>query len=653
MKFLEKIPYFIVAGLAWIVIISSCANQGMPTGGPRDSIPPVLVETQPGYKALNYKEEDVRLTFNEYIIPDEITETLVISPPLTKRPTIRTKSKTLIVQFNEELLDSTTYSLDFKNSVADNNERNPLENLRFSFSTGDVYDSLRVAGRVLNAFNLEPVENALVMLHKNRHDSAVHKVRPNFIAKTDETGLFMIDNIAPGNYNIFSVNDANTDLIYNEGAEEIAFADTIVVPLAEFHEELDTLVKGVDSLLIIGHTQFLPGPFYLRHFTEDIFEQYLDSYQRDTRFKCSFIFNESVDDTFNVRLINSDIADWYLLEPNLNMDTIVMWIADTLVAKMDTLVMELSYFQFDSLSQLYVQKDTMELTFADKEETTRRKRKPKEDEVEAPVPIPQFNWETNVSTSAFDLNKDIYISAPEPVKYFDSTRINIYLADDTLKTPLGFQFEKDTTAWRRYKLLFDLEPDTEYNLEIDSAACENIYGITSREMIKKFKTREEDYYGIIMLKISGVESQMLIQLLENNDDEDVIIQKEIVEDQTVIFDYLAADKYKVKIIYDENGNGKWDTGSFQDKYQPERVAYSNKVIKVRSNWVEEISWELKADPTFNKNVRDLELEEQQRKQAEEKARKEKEQQNNPQQGGNNMFQGGSSGSTGVSNIIRQ
>ncbi|MFW5773724.1 MAG: Ig-like domain-containing protein, partial [Tangfeifania sp.] len=152
MKIIDKLPYFIVAAFAWIVIISSCANQGMPTGGPKDTIPPVLIHTEPDYKALNYEGGEVRLTFNEFIIPDAVSEKLVVSPPLEKRPTILTKLKTLIIRFNEELKDSTTYSLDFKNSVVDNNERNPLENLRFSFSTGDVYDSLRVAGKVLNSF---------------------------------------------------------------------------------------------------------------------------------------------------------------------------------------------------------------------------------------------------------------------------------------------------------------------------------------------------------------------------------------------------------------------------------------------------------------------------------------------------------------------
>jgi hypothetical protein len=610
----------------------------MPTGGPLDSLPPVLVGTQPGYKTLNYQGNEVRLTFNEYIIPDQVSEMLVVSPPLTKRPTILTKSKTLIVQFNEELRDSATYSLDFKNSVVDNNERNPFGNLRFSFSTGDVFDSLRVAGRVINGFNLEPVENALIMLHKNLHDSAVYRVKPDYIGKADAMGLFLIDNIAPGKYHIFSVNDANSDLMYNEGAEEIAFMDTLVIPSAEFHEELDTLVHGVDSMLVTGHTSFLPGPFYLRLFSEDIFDQFLDSYKRDGRNKCTFVFNEPVSDTFGTRLINTEATDWYLLEPNEKVDSLVMWLTDTIVAKMDTLQMELAYFQLDSLDQLYVQKDTLLLTYTDKEEDdTKKKRRGRDDKEEGPPPIEQFTWITNLSTSVFDINGLIQLTAPEPVKDFDKSGILLYLSEDTLKTPLDFGFEKDSSVWRQYNISYKWEPEAEYSLEIDSAACENIYGITSQKLFKKFKIREEDYYGTIKLNMTGVKSPMIAQLLKNTDKEEVITEKSFSEDQIVVFDFLAPEKFKVKIIYDENSNGKWDTGSYQDNYQPERVAYINEVIKVRGNWDSEFKWELTPDPTFTKTIIDVELEEQKKKEAAEKAKKEQEREQrrstSPVQGG--------------------
>ncbi|HKI89549.1 MAG TPA: Ig-like domain-containing protein [Draconibacterium sp.] len=646
MKFLSKIPYLFVAGLAWIVIISSCANQGMPTGGPKDTIPPVLVGTQPKMRATNYSGDEVRLTFNEYILPSEVSEELVVSPPLKKRPGIRTKSKTLIIQFNEPLKDSTTYSLDFKNSVVDNNEKNPLKNLRFSFSTGDVYDSLRVAGRVMNAFNLEPLEKALVMLHRNLHDSAVYKVIPDYIAKTDENGIFMIDNIAPGNYHIFGITDANADMMYNEGAEQIAFEDTLVVPSAEYHEVRDTLVKGVDSLLVTGHTEFHPDPFYLRAFTEDIFDQYLDSYKRDARNRGVFVFNESVADTFGVRLLNYDATNWYIMEPNKMQDSLVMWIADTLVARMDTLVMELSYLQLDTTNQLYVKKDTVDMNFVDKtDDSSRRRRKAKEDE-KGPKPVEQFILQTNIGMSLMELNNDLEITSPEPVKRIDSTMILLYASDDTLKAPLNFRFEKDSSQYRTYKMEYDWEPEAKYTLQIDSAAWENIYGITSKELIKSFKIREEDYYGSIKLNITNVKSPVIVQLLKNSDDEDVISQKIITEDGSVTFDFLPPAKYRLKLIYDRNGNGKWDTGSYQDKYQAERVSYINEVLKVRSNWDSVLPLDLKPEATFYKNIIDKELLEQQRKAAEEKAKKEREQENKPQQqqdGGSNMFRNSGGG----------
>lgn len=640
MKIKGKIPLAIVAVLAWVVIVSSCANQGMPTGGPLDSLPPMLIGTHPEYRALNYKGKEVRFNFNEYINTEDISEELVISPPLSKRPIIRTKGRSLIIEFNEDLKDSATYSLDFKNSVADNNEKNPYKNLRFSFSTGDVYDSLRVAGKVLKSFNLEPVVKNLVFLHKNLHDSAAFKLKPDYIAKTDEKGLFMIDNIAPGKYNLFAINDLNNDLKYNEGAEEIAFADSLVVPSAIFVEELDTLVSGVDSFLVLGHTQFLPEPFYLRLFTEDIFEQYIKSSTREKRNKFIIVFNESVADSFQLKPVGLEAKDWYQMEYNENVDSLVFWIRDTTVSRVDTLLMEVSYLQLDSASHLFVQKDTLDFVFVDKtEDSSKRKtRKVKgdEEEEEKPEPVEQFNWESSPG-SIIELNQKISLLAPEPVSSFDTTKILLYLSSDTLKKPLPFTFEKDTVAWRTYHIGYKWEPEESYSLEVDSAACFNIFGISNKKLLKKVSAREEDYYGSKTLQLSGVTMPVILQLLKNEENEGVLVEKTATKDGDVLFDFLPPGKYKIKVIYDENGNGKWDRGSYQDKIQPEKVAYINEVVKVRSNWDETYIWDLKPDPTFVKNIRDIELEEKQRKEAEEKARQEKENQNRQQN--QNLMQG--------------
>ena len=643
MKIKGKIPILIVAALAWIVIISSCANPGMPVGGAKDTIPPVLVKTEPEYKSLNYKGKDIKLTFNEYITTEEISEALVISPPMIKKPIIRTKSKTLVIEFNEELKDSATYSLDFKNSVADNNEKNELENFRFSFSTGDVFDSLRVAGRLMNAFNLEPIDKALVLIHKNLHDSAVYRVTPDNIAKTDKEGLFMIDNIAPGKYHLFSIVDLNNNLLYDEGAEEMAFEDSLIIPSAEFVEEVDTIFTATDTIVVMGHTHFLPEPVYLKQFTENIFDQFLDSYTRDTRYKSTFVFNESVKDSFELNLIGNNATNWYQIEYNENVDSLIVWIADTTVARMDTLLMEVCYLQLDSMSRLYLQKDTVEMNFTDKEDDRSKKKKKSDDEEETPEPILQFNLQTDISGSVVELNKNIGINFPEPILAYDSTKIILYLSDDTLNKPLNIKFEKDTSVYRKYNISYQWEPEEKYTLQIDSAAFTNIFGVTSRKLTTKFSAREEDYYGTVSLKFTSVEMPVIVQLLTNSDDEKVVIEKTIDKNGSVLFDYIKPEKYRIKIIYDKNGNGKWDTGSYQDKVQPERVSYHNEVVKVRSNWEAEFSWDLKPDLNFVKKIRDLEEEEKKRKEEEEKARKEKEQENSPQQMQNPLQGSGGSG----------
>ncbi len=647
MKFLDKIPYIIIAGFAWVVIVSSCANQGMPTGGPRDTIPPVLTGTFPAYKSLNFSGNEVRLTFNEYIIPDQVSEQLVISPPLEKRPVILTKSRTLILRFNESLQDSLTYSMDFKNSIIDNNERNPLENLRFIFSTGDSLDSLRVAGKVVNAFNMEPLENTLVMLHKNLHDSAVYRLRPLYIARTDEEGMYLFDNVAEGQYHLFSLNDANANMRYDEGVEEIAFHDSVIVPSAVYHAEADTLASGADSLLVTGHIHFLPGPVYLRQFSEEIYDQYLKTSKRDSPYQFTLVFNEPVRDTISVRLVNEDIENWVISEPNLKYDSLTFWITDTTLARQEKIQMEISYFQIDTTDNLYVEKDTIEMQYIEKEDPRRRRRAARNEDEDAPPEVPQFSWTTNLSSTGFDLNKDIILSAPQPLRFINPEAISVYLAEDTLKTPLEIKVAPDSVLYRTYRISYQWEDETSYTISVDSAASENIYGLTSREILTTFSTRSRDYYGAINLAITGVEGQVLVQLLENKPEEPVLSEKIIDKDQTVVFDYLPPEKYRVKAIFDINRNGKWDPGSYQDKFQPEPVIYINEVIKVRSNWDSNLPWEIKPDPAFVKNIRDREVEEQLRKEAEEQERREEElQQNEGQPRQNDMFSpGGSSPGT--------
>jgi hypothetical protein len=616
MKIVDKIPFFLLAGFIYLLIYSSCANRGTPSGGPRDSIPPVVVKTEPEYQALNFTGDEIRLTFNEYIVYDRVMEVLVVSPPLKERPSVKMRSKTMILEFNEPLRDRVTYSLDFKNSIEDNNEGNPLEGLRFVFSTWDVLDTLRVAGMVKNAAMLDPVANALVMLYRNLHDSAVYTLIPDYIAKTDERGFFLFDNLARDTYQIFAIHDLNSDRKYNEGVEEIAFHDSLLVPDVYFVEEPDTLVSGADSLLISGHYHFTPEPVFLRLFMEDFFSQFLTASERDSRNRCRFIFEESVQDTFAVTLLNFPAEEWYLQEATSGMDTITLWITDTLVARIDTLELELRYNKLDSTGFVYVARDTTELIFYEEEVPPRRGRRDQEDEEEKVPPVPQFGIADNLKSSGFDLNKPVWLTMPQPLKHFYTDRVHLYYQEDTTGTPLSFTLEKDTSAWRRYILSHEWEAGTEYRLEIDSAACENIFGVTNRKLVKKFQTQKEDYYGTIQITTQNVKGSVILQLVKK-EGEEFVRQQTIDSDEWVVFETLAPNKYLLKAIYDSNENGQWDPGRVKKGSQPEKVAYFPKVFKVRSNWEQQETWDLTIDPSFPKDIYDPDMEEQRKNEARE------------------------------------
>lgn len=629
-KIENSLLLMVIALFIALAFYTSCANQGMPTGGPKDSLPPILIETSPAMRGLNFSGKEVRLTFDEFIISDAVSEELVVSPPLEKRPSIRTRSKSLIVAFNEDLKSDVTYSLDFKNSVVDNNERNPYNNLRMIFSTGPTIDTLRVAGIVKNGYTLEPQEKLLVMLHSNLSDTAIIKTIPDYVARTDSRGMYLFDNVKSGQYRLYALNDGNRDLKYNPGAEEIAFADSIIIPFAEFRAEPDTIVSGADSLLIVGNTYFFPEPIYLRTFTEKIFDQYIEKAARDTRHRSQIVFNEPVNDTLGIRLLNREATDWYIMENNSRWDSITIWVTDTIIAAMDTLRFEISFSQLDTLKQKHIALDTLSLVYTERARPETRRRSRDEDEDEMPEVV-QFTFSDNVKTSGFDLNVPVLISSPEPVQYFDLSAIRLVEVEDLTDTPLPITISQDSTLWRTWRIEHKWKPNTGYILEIDSAACHNIYGITSRKYRRQFTTQKDDFYGSIILELTSVNDPLLIQLLDNSKDEKILRELKTSADGKVTFDYLPPNKYKVKIIFDKNNNGEWDTGSLEEMRQPERVAYLPEIVRVRSNWFNEFKWDLKPDPTYQKSLIDKEEEELRLKKLQEERLKMDEQEREPVQ----------------------
>lgn len=610
------VPLGIGISMFYLIFYTSCANIGNPTGGPKDTIPPVLIKTDPLPASTNFEGSDVRFTFNEYIIPDDIRESLVISPPMKKKPMIKMKGKTLIVEFQQEPKKETTYSLDFKDAIADNNEKNPIESFRFAFSTGSTYDSLRVSGVVKNALTQEPVEKALVLLHRKKEYTAFIDSIPDYIGTTNKEGFFMIDNVAPGEYRLYALADADNSLTYNSNAELIAFADSLIIPSAKFVAEPDTIVKGLDTLVVSGHVDFFPGTQYLMMFEEEKFDQYLNDSKRMQANKCDFYFSESLSDSFRINLLKPAVANsnWSFIESNLKRDSITVWLTDTIISNTDSLKFELRYEALDSLNQLKIKRDTVELVYVAPKAPKQKKKKDDVPEVQT------INLANNINSSAHDLYQKIKIEAPEPLSEFDLSKIRLYVFEDTIKTEIPIKVEKDTNSIRKYFIEHNWDPNTNYLFQIDSAAARNIYGHPSNKTDQKFRTQKEDYYGKIFVTLSGLQGPAIVQLLANDKDEKILQKIQVLGDGRIEFPYLKPEKYLIRIILDSNKNGKWDTGFLADNLQPEHVIYYPKVIKVRSNFEIKEDWAIDYKPNTKKELFDEEAEKEKARKKEQEKR---------------------------------
>ena len=218
--------FFLLSTLFFLII--ACAKISAPTGGLRDKLPPEVIKSIPENGAKNFNEKRIAITFNEYVVLDNISEKFMVSPPMKKKPRVFIKGKSVNVEFEDELKDSTTYTFYFQDAIKDLNEGNIIENFQFVFSTGPVIDSLSITGYVYSAFNLEVPEKTQVLMYSEMADSAVVKHLPDYISRVDQNGYFRIDNARPGKYRLYALKDVDNSKNYNLAEEEFAFMNSAI-----------------------------------------------------------------------------------------------------------------------------------------------------------------------------------------------------------------------------------------------------------------------------------------------------------------------------------------------------------------------------------------------------------------------------------------
>lgn len=611
----HKLP----ALLMLMIVVYSCASMGNPDGGPYDEEPPKFVRSTPKPFAINSKEKKVTIEFDEFIKLEKAAEKVVVSPPQLEQPEIKASGRKVVVGLVDSLRPNTTYTIDFADAIVDNNEGNPLGNYAFTFSTGTTIDTMEVSGTVLSASDLEPVKNIQVGLHSDLSDSAFMKKPFDRVSRTDSRGHFSIRGIAPGKYRIYALMDGNQNYLFDSKTEMIAFSDSIIIPAMEDAMRQDTIWKDsltIDTIKSVGYTRFLPDDIILRAFKEENDRQYLTRSERDKENHFVLTFSARADTLPTLKGLNFDERDAFIIEKTDRNDSICYWIKDSLIYQMDTLEIQMDYLATDTLDRLVPQTDTLflanKLTRAEREkleakaaEEKEKERKKKEKKGEKIEPEPTKFLTLNVDApSAFDLDRNVYLSFDEPVASIDTAAIHMEIKKDSLWEENPFLFVSDSVLPRKYEILAEWEPEKEYQLSIDSMAFKGVYGLHTNKVKQTMKVKKLNEYGTILLNITGADSTAVVELLDGSGK--VLRQQRITPQNTADFYYLnPGTKFYIRLFNDRNGNGVWDTGKYSEHLQPEEVYYFPKVWEMKANFDFEENWNINAVPVEKQKLDEI------------------------------------------------
>ena len=579
-------------GMLLLTVIYSCANIGSPNGGPYDETPPKFVSSTPVPNQINYTGKKIEILFDELIQIEKPSENVIITPPQMELPVIRSAGKKAVIELKDTLKPNTTYTIDFTNSISDNNEKNVFENFSFAFSTGDIIDTLEVSGVLLNAENLEPMPGITIGLHNNLEDSAFVKLPFVRTSRTNDKGQFTIRNITPGTYHIFALNDVNRDYKFDQPGEDIAFLDSVIVPSFELTTRQDTTWKDsltIDTIRTVGYTRFFPDNIELRLFKEKFERQYMVKPERPDEKYFTLRFNTKLDTVPVPVPINFTPEDstWYFVQQTEGGTAVNYWLADSTVWKQDTLQVQVSYLKSDSLNILRPQTDTVQLVL--RRRPAEKKKKKKKDE---PDPIVFLGMQVD-APSSMDLFDTISVTFNEPVLDINKEMFFLDQKIDTVWNTVDFDFFPDSTNSLNYFIRRPWKYGEEYRIEVDSAAIHSLYGKWNDFFTGEFKIKKEDEYGYLYLNINGVDTTAFVELLSSGD---APVRKAKVKDGGVLFMDLKPDKYYARIVIDTNGNGVWDTGNYIEKRQPEEVYYSPKMYEIMQNWQVEETWNVNSTP---------------------------------------------------------
>ncbi len=657
--------------------LSRCASILSPTGGPRDSLPPVIIAITPDNYTTNFDtlatDKKIYIEFDEFVQIKDQQKEFYTSPAMKKNPTINTRGRGIVITLKDTLKPNTTYAINFGSSIRDNNEGNPLNAMRYVLSTGPTIDSMIMSGYTADSYKVDSVGKSFIYFFiadslpdTAEYDSTMFNHKPAAIARAENNGIFIAQNLKPIDYRVYAYKDTNDNQMYEPGTDQIGFLDGTYNPLSQpdFGIWYDSLRKYPSA----------DPQLYFRMFTDVAFKrQIMQETQRPLQHKALLYFGAPYPEIESV-IFDSIPSDSVILE-NLSVtrDTVAVWLNMRKESIPDTLRTVVSYYKHDSLSNLVLSRDTIKLTwkfFETKEQEKEREKLEKERQaaLEAgeewidPTPNP---FKHNLKLSG-ELNPEqpLTVDFDYPLVRVDSAQFSLTkMAADSTIINLPLDIERDTMNLRRWYLRSTWgEVGDKLTLTIPKGAMRDVAGFSNDSISGSYTMMDPEKYATVVLNLTSSDSQTdyIVQLL--NASNKLIEEKRGQKSGTTTFKYVPAGEIRLRIVEDKNGNGVWDTGNLVEARQPERSELYSRdgedTFETKANWEVEENINLDAlfAPVTMESLINLldereeqRLEKERKKQAEDAAKKAQQgQQGQGQQGG-----GSSSGGFGLGSGLSQ
>lgn len=605
----------VVALLFVSAFLSRCASMMTPTGGPRDSLPPVIVTMLPDNFSTNRPTTNhgkIYIEFDEFVQIKDQQKEFFTSPQMKKKPTITQRGRGIVIQLRDTLLPNTTYALNFGSAIRDNNEGNPLYSMRYVFSTGPEIDSMVMSGYTADGYEADSVSKSFIWFYPAdsvkevaEYDSTVFNYKPAVIARAENNGIFIAQNLKPIPYRIYAVEDKNDNQMYDPGTDQVGFIEGTWNPA-----EMPDFAMWYDSV-----RQYVSAEpqLYFRMFMDKAFKrQVLSESQRPKQHQAMLYFSAAHPEIRSLRF-DSIPADRVIIDPQTEgKDTVALWFNVPSAMLPDTIKGEMIYLKHDTLNRL--QPDTVALKLSwrlietkeqeREREKIERERKKAEAAGEKYEESKQENpFVFNMPTSG-DLNPEnhLTIDFDYPLVSIDSARMLLtrQLEDNSIED-VPVHMVHDTAKLRRWYIRADWVPGGQYTLTIPDSVFRDVAGYANDSIVGKYTVYDPEKFATVKIHVQSRDPQMtyIVQLLDANGS--MKQERRDVKAGDIQFNYVPAGEIQFRVIEDRNGNGRWDTGDLVARRQPERAEmYVNdageNTFATKTNW--EIEFTMNMDKIF-------------------------------------------------------